>query len=104
MTVYAPTKLLLDVVVELEVAVVGGGGARLAALFDEGGVAGVLGEGDGTVGQDTEGEGGDGGQREADGGGDADGTELVEAGALAAGFGVDGGEQAEGSRSRLRRC
>ncbi len=40
--------------------------ALLASLFDEGGVAGVLGEGDGAAGQDAEGERGDRGQGEAD--------------------------------------
>src|SRR5271154_6028783 len=69
--------------------------ALLAGLFDQGGVAGVLGEGDGAAGQNAEGERSGRGQREADGRGDADGAELVEADALAARFGIDGGKQAE---------
>jgi hypothetical protein len=85
----------MDVELELEVAALGMGGALLAGLFDEGGVAGVLGEGDGTVGQDAEGERSDGGEGEADGRRNADGTKLGEAGALRAGPGVDGGQQAQ---------
>src|SRR5277367_1300816 len=73
----------------------GVGCALLASLFDQGGVAGVLGEGDGAAGQNAEGERSGRGQREADGCGDADGAKLVEAGALAAGLGIDGSQQAE---------
>src|SRR5438309_12007617 len=71
------------------------GGALLAGLFDQSGVAGVLGEGYGATGQDAEDEGGDRCEGETDGGGDADGAKLIEASALGTGPGVDGGEQTE---------
>src|ERR1700677_1650287 len=86
---------LFYVEVELELAVVRGGRALLAALLDESGMAGVFGEGNRAVGQDAESEGSDGGEDEADGCRDADAAELVEADAVGTGPGVDSGEQAE---------
>jgi len=85
----------VDVELELDVATFGVGGALLAGLFDQGGVAGVLGEGDGAIGQDAEGECGDRGQRDSNGCRDADGTKLVETGALGARAGLDGGQQSQ---------
>ena len=74
---------------------VGMGGALLAALFDQGRVAGVLGKRDGAVGQNTEGEGRDRGECQAHSCRYADGAELTKACALSAGFCVDRGKQAQ---------
>ncbi len=51
----------MDVELKLDVAVFGMSGALLPGLFDQGGMAGILSERDGAVGQDAEGEGGDSG-------------------------------------------
>ena len=71
------------------------GSALLAGLLDQGGVAGVLGEGDGAAGRMPRVSVAIAASGKADGRGDADGAELVEAGALSAGSGVDGGQQAQ---------
>ncbi len=71
------------------------GGAFLAPLFDEGGVAGVLGKPDRAIGHDAEDECSHCSEGETDGCGDADGTKLVEASTVGAGLGVDRGQQTQ---------
>jgi hypothetical protein len=86
---------LFDVEVQLEMAAFRVSSTFLASLFNQGGVAGILGKGDRAAGQDTEDEGGHDGQGKPHGRRDADGAKFVKSGALGAGPGVDGGQQAQ---------